>query len=144
LDEITWKREGHRHALASKGISTKAPPYKPIMPKKMYHGTDILSWNDIQKVGFHNRPDKMAKCTEPGYVYGTNKLGWAEVYAESRAKDIEDFWDVENVGKVILEIDLEGLPVEYDPTVALDCLYGDAFRVPLPIDPKRVKLYKKL
>jgi len=135
-----WYGNSQKHSMASRGISSKIPKNKLTMPNKIYHGTDMLSWKEIQKIGIINRPDKKAKNTELGYLYGTTEEGWAKVYAKTRAENIMDFWDLESYEGVILEIDLKGLNVEYDPTVALDVL--TAYRVPLPISPDRIKLHK--
>lgn len=108
-------------------------------PEVIYHGTDALSAAIIQKVGFKDvDPHFRTTRAEPGYVYGTTESGWAQVYAERRAVQFG------TVDGVILEIDVRGLPVEMDTSVALDSLMGIAFRVPLPVGPERVKEFRRV
>lgn len=134
-----WKGQSYRHSLASRGIRSNIPDYKKKMPKKIYHGTDEYSWNMIKMIGFREPIEFLkSKFANLGYAYGTTEEGWAEIYAEERAKRVGSKYGV------ILEIDVSGLPIEYDSTVALDSLMFQAFEVSLPIGPERVKLHKRI
>jgi hypothetical protein len=141
-----WHKDRYQHSLASKGVKTSSKssqktklPKEQKWPEKIYHGTDEYSWNIIQRVGFHEPdPYLKSKYAELGYVYGTTEKGWAEIYAETRAKQMGSKYGV------ILEIDTKGLDIKYDNTVVIDSLMLQAFSVKLPIGPERVKLFKKI
>lgn len=108
-------------------------------PDTIYHGTDAMSALFIQKVGFRE-PDPYFRTTraEPGFMYGTTEPQWAEHYAIRRALNVR------TREGVILAVDVRGLAVETDPTVAMDSLLDQAFRVPLPVGPERVTVFKTI
>jgi hypothetical protein len=141
-----WHKNSEKHSLASRGVKTnlqsknlKTDTNKKEFPEKIFHGTDEYSWNMIQLVGFREPIEYLkSKNAKLGYAYGTTEEGWAEIYAETRAKQMGSKYGV------LLEIDVRGLDIDYDDTVAIDSLISQAFSVKLPIGPERVKLVKKI
>lgn len=110
-------------------------------PDVMYHGTDAISGLIAAKKGFDPEPPEYivrATRTEPGYIYGAEVPEWAEAYARARARQWRQRYGI------VLRIDLRGLQVEDDPTVALDGLPARALRVPSPLPASRIAIHTEV
>lgn len=110
-------------------------------PDTMYHGTDAISGLVAAKQGFEADPPtyiQRASRTEPGYIYGAEVPAWAEAYARARARQ----WH-QRIG-IVLQIDLRGLDVEDDPTVALDGMPARALRIRSPVPAERIRVHAEV
>lgn len=113
------------------------------VPDFMYHGTDGLTGLYAVRGGFEkDLPDYLehtrSRYAELGFLHGTQEMAWARAYAKARARN----WRQKQ--GAVLRIDLRGLPVEDDPTVALDGMPARAFRVPTPIPAERIALAEEV
>lgn len=112
-----------------------------MFPDFMFHGTDAISGLVAAKKGFEAEPPEYivrATRTEPGYVYGAEVVAWAEAYARARARQWRQHFGI------VLRIDLRGLAVEDDPTVALDGMPARALRIPSPVPADRITVHAEV
>jgi hypothetical protein len=112
-----------------------------MFPETMFHGTDAISGLVAAKRGFEPQPPDYivrATRTEPGYIYGAEVVEWAAAYARARARQWRQRFGI------VLSIDLRGLDVQDDPTVALDGLPARALRVRTPVPAERVSVHAEV
>lgn len=109
------------------------------MNTKLYHGTARALGVFIEKEGLKPEgcpivPEEFRKScySEPGYIYFTDKLPYAEFFACGVTKQI----GLGNQGQ-IFEIDTNEIPVEKDPL-----LPRNSFRVKGTISPEKIKTIK--
>ena len=112
-----------------------------MFPETMFHGTDAISGMVAAKKGFDPEPPDYivrATRTEPGYIYGAEVVEWAQAYARARARQWRQRFGI------VLSIDLRGLEVEDDPTVAVDGMPARALRVRAPVPAERISLHAEV